>query len=329
MGNTTILKTLMWLSLMTATAFFTADQSSSASSEQPEAKLASQKTFARVPKVGLPNAIQVQPNLISGGQPTSQDGFRSLSELGIQTIVSVDGIHPDLNSAKKFGMKYIHLPLGYRGISDDDAKALAYIILKQDGPIYIHCHHGKHRSPAAAAVACVTAGQMTNKSALTLLEKAGTGSRYQGLFKAVTDALPVATSKLMQLNPSLPERAEIGTVVKSMIQMDEHMVQLKLMLQNPNGKFGDQQVSFLMEHATLLHENFKEMLRRPTTRKHASDFQSTLVTSQQMAIKLQELLRQSTGEKFEPTTAMRASAVVDQISNQCQKCHSQFRDILP
>ena len=26
------------------------------------------------------------------------------------------------------------------------------------GPIYIHCHHGKHRSPAASAAACVGAG---------------------------------------------------------------------------------------------------------------------------------------------------------------------------
>lgn len=328
MGNATILSILMCLSLLTAAVLAAADQPVPNPGEQHSEKLASQQKFKRLQKVGLPNAIQVQPNFISGGQPTLRNGFRSLSELGIQTILSVDGIQPDLDSAKKFGIRYIHLPLGYQGISDDEAKTLAHIILKQDGPIYIHCHHGKHRSPAAAAVACITAGLMTNETAMILLEQAGTGSNYKGLFKAVTDASPVSTSELIRLSPILPQRADVPHIVESMTQMDQHMVQLKL-LQQDQTEVSEIKVSSLTEHATLLNDHFKEILRRSTTRKFRPEFQSSLVTSKQAAIKLQSLLEQSTGRTLSADKAVRASALVGQIANQCQKCHSQFRDSSP
>jgi protein tyrosine/serine phosphatase len=59
-------------------------------------------------------------------------------------------------------------------ISQERTKELAKADRELAGPIYLHCHHGKHRSPAAAVVACVTAGLILPHAALPILRTAGT-----------------------------------------------------------------------------------------------------------------------------------------------------------
>jgi protein tyrosine/serine phosphatase len=66
------------------------------------------------------------------------------------------------------------------------AAELAKAVRDLPGPIYIHCHHGKHRSPAAAAVACVAAGLLAPERAPAVLKEAGTSPNYRGLFASAT-----------------------------------------------------------------------------------------------------------------------------------------------
>src|SRR5690349_14774854 len=49
----------------------------------------------RLPVAHLPNALRVHEKVISGGLPEGENGFRELAELGVQTIISVDGARPD------------------------------------------------------------------------------------------------------------------------------------------------------------------------------------------------------------------------------------------
>ena len=118
----------------------------------------------------LPNPVQVHTNVISGGLPKGDEAFRELKSLGVQTVISVDGTKPDVKTANKYGIRYVHLPHGYDGISEARVKELAKAVRELDGPIYIHCHHGKHRSPAAASVACVAAGLIPESKAVAILE---------------------------------------------------------------------------------------------------------------------------------------------------------------
>jgi len=99
----------------------------------------------------LPNAVHVHAKVISGGQPDGEAAFQELHRLGVKTVISVDGAAPDLELAKKYGLRYVHLPHGYDGIPEPRVQELAKAVRDLEGPIYIHCHHGKHRSPAAAA----------------------------------------------------------------------------------------------------------------------------------------------------------------------------------
>lgn len=96
---------------------------------------------------GLHNDFRLSEKLYRGGVPIGEAGYRSLQGLGIKTIISVDGAPPDLVLARKFSMRYVQLPFGYDGCPTPTANAIVKVVRDLPGPVYIHCHHGKHRSP--------------------------------------------------------------------------------------------------------------------------------------------------------------------------------------
>ncbi len=108
-----------------------------------------------------------------------------LAKLGVKTIVSVDGIAPNVEAAKKYGMRYVHVPIGYDGIDESAQALLTRVATDIKGTIYIHCHHGKHRGPAAAAIVCRVDDGRPAEAAMIILEKAGTGKEYPGLWRDV------------------------------------------------------------------------------------------------------------------------------------------------
>src|SRR5204862_244762 len=132
-------------------------------------------------------------------------GFAELEALGVKTVISVDGMTPDVEGAKKHGLKYVHLPHGYDGIPTERGQELAKAVRDLPGPIYIHCHHGKHRSPAAAAVACVEAGLIPAEAGEGILKAAGTNPNYQGLYEAVRNARPISAVDLDRLKVAFRE----------------------------------------------------------------------------------------------------------------------------
>src|SRR5688572_16858773 len=66
---------------------------------------------------GVHNLFVLGTNVYSGSTPEGEEGFAALEKLGVKTIISVDGAKPDVALAKKYGMRYVHLPHGYDGIS--------------------------------------------------------------------------------------------------------------------------------------------------------------------------------------------------------------------
>ena len=92
----------------------------------PDQKAADAKSVAvKVDAPHLPNAYRIHEKLISGGLPEGDEAFAELKELGIKTVISVDGAKPDLAMAKKYGMRYVHLPHGYDGVPDERGAELA------------------------------------------------------------------------------------------------------------------------------------------------------------------------------------------------------------
>jgi protein tyrosine phosphatase (PTP) superfamily phosphohydrolase (DUF442 family) len=169
---------------------------------------------------GLHNLVAYTPELISGGVPEGDEGLATLQAMGIRTIISVDGEMPDVAGAKARGMRYVHLPIGYNGISHKRTLEIARAIKELPGPIYLHCHHGKHRSASAAGAAAVTLGEITNEDAIARMKVSGTSPNYKGLYECVNEATIVKVEELETADNAFPEESRPSGMTQSMVEMN-------------------------------------------------------------------------------------------------------------
>src|SRR5262245_44975106 len=268
----------------------------------------------------LPNPWRIHPQVISGGLPEGDAAFAELAALGVKTIISVDGMAPDVAAAKKHGLRYVHLPHGYDGVPSGRGMELAKAVRDLPGPIYIHCHHGKHRSPAAAAVACVAAGLIDPSAAETILKTAGTSAAYQGLYQSAREARRLDDKLLDELKADFPERAAVPPLAEAMVAVEkshEHLTQIAA----AGWKAPPQHPDLDPAHeALLLREHFTELMRHESVKTKPPAFQSALADSERAAKQLERAL---TGQ----SPAERLTAAFQQVSRGCVDCHRVFRDV--
>ena len=61
----------------------------------------------------------------------------------------------------------------------------------REGPVYVHCHHGKHRSAGAAGTVAVSLGWLTAEKAIERMKVSGTAPNYTGLYQCTAEAMPL------------------------------------------------------------------------------------------------------------------------------------------
>jgi protein tyrosine phosphatase (PTP) superfamily phosphohydrolase (DUF442 family) len=278
-------------------------------------------SFEKLSSRHLPNPIRVHERVISGGLPEGDEAFAELQELGIKTIISVDGAKPDVAMAQKYGMRYVHLPHGYDGVPEQRAKELAKAVRDLPVPIYLHCHHGKHRSPAATAVACVGAGLIRHDDVATLLALAGTSEAYRGLFQSAESAHPLDKALLDELQAEFPAVAKLPAMAGVMVEI-EHIHDLLKAIEKAGWTTPADQPALVPDHeALLLHEQFKELLRTKDVQSRPERFQQLTQDAEVAAQALENAL------KSPATSGEEASKLFLVVSNNCKACHQQFRDV--
>lgn len=268
----------------------------------------------------LPNPIRVHATVISGGLPEGDAAFAELKELGVKTVISVDGAKPDVATAAKFGMRYVHLPHGYDGVPAERAKELAKAVRDLPGTVYIHCHHGKHRSPAASAVACVGAGLILPDDAATVLQVAGTSEAYRGLFQAAESATVLDKALLDELQAEFPPTAKLPAMAEAMVQI-EHIHDRLRAIEEAGWKTPADQPALVPAHeALLLREQFTELLRTKELQAKPAKFQDLTKEAEALGRALEEALKTS-------SDGAAASKLFLSVSNNCKACHQAFRDV--
>lgn len=281
----------------------------------------------RLPSDHLPNPVQLHPKVISGGLPEGDDAFRELTRLGIRTIISVDGARPDVDTAGKFGLRYVHLPHGYDGIPGARSLELAKAVRDLPGPIYIHCHHGKHRSPAAATVACVVAGLIPPESAAEILKTAGTNPNYRGLFHSAEGARPVNPGILNELNAEFPATSSIPPMADAMVGLEHTFGRVQKTADADWNQPSDHPDLDPAHEALLLREHFTELLRTPDAQKQPADFRQMLTDSEKDARLLEQLLLKKPKHPGDLSIQTSAAAAFQRITTNCKACHVRFRDV--
>jgi hypothetical protein len=266
---------------------------------------------------GIENYYQIAPNLWIGSQPEGSNGYQSMAQMGIQTIVSVDGAIPNVEIYR--GWRYIHLPIGYDGMTREQQLALAAIISNPEmyGNVYLHCHHGKHRGPAAAAAAlrCIDP-QFTAERAEAFLTQAGTDTRYVGLYRDVREATP-ATDEERTKSFNYTNRTPVGGLVERMVSIDDTWDRIKACQKAGWATPPDQPDVTPAHEALQLVEHYRELARLPSLPGGA--FARFLKDANAAATDLERALHSN-----ENSTAIQTA--YQRSANLCVECHTATRD---
>ncbi|MGB7325613.1 MAG: sulfur transferase domain-containing protein [Rubripirellula sp.] len=269
----------------------------------------------------LPNAFRIDDQVISGGLPDGDEGFAELHRIGVRTIISVDGAKPDDDAARRAGLRYVHLPHGYGGIDSGRVLELAKAITDLPGPVYIHCHHGKHRSPAAAASACIAAGRIDHDAGVEFLTTAGTSRDYQGLHQTVARTKAVAPEFLESMVVDFQPFEAPPALATQMVKLQEIFDSLSL-TESSGWKFQSNHTGLNpTQQALMLKECLDQTFRDNSISDRSAEFTQILNQSISNANKLETILRS------DPTNSAIASKIFREIKTDCKACHQISRDV--
>lgn len=274
---------------------------------------------------GVHNLYSLGPRVYSGSTPEGEEGFAALAKLGVKTVISVDGAKPEVDLAKRHGMRYVHLPHGYDGIRGDLQLRLAKAGASLPGPIYVHCHHGKHRGPAAAAVICMANDGWSPAQAEAWLRAAGTSTNYAGLYAVARDFKKPSEAALEAVPSDFPEAAKVSGLVEAMVEVDERWEHLKAVRAAgylPPANHPDIKPA---NEALILWEVFRESRRLPAAAALGADFVERFKMAE-MEVKGSELLLRAFADDPKPELRARLDQVFDLMAETCVSCHKAFRD---
>ena len=268
---------------------------------------------------GVTNAFRVTDHVLSGSEPGGERTFAALIEMGVAVVVSVDGKKPDLDAATRHGLRYVHLPIGYDGVSAERQVQLAQAarLLGKGEKIYLHCHHGKHRGPAAVGILGRDTEEWSAEEAEHWLHTAGTAKVYEGLFRDVRDWKPAGKEQLANAD-GLPAISETPGIVEAMVALDQHLDDLKAIQRAGWQSPADAPDVSALTVATLLWETYREAARLPEARKRPQAYRKLLGEGEAAAARLRKAIQ--SGKPLRKNEALKL------VRQSCVSCHKRYRD---
>ena len=265
---------------------------------------------------GLHNVFRLGDHLYSGSSPDDEVAFATLARLGVKTVISVDGATPDVEMAHQFGLRYVHLPITYGSVPHETLVQLVRASRVLPGPIYLHCHHGLHRGPAAAVSLwrCLDKS-VTDEQAFAALKTLGTGDRFQGLYASVKDLVPPSAAELRAAQATLSEASPVPPLAKTMAEIDRMWDRVTVTESEPTA------VSMQLTTAFDLAEHFREAARLAEA---TDEMRPGLIRAADELDLLAETIKSGMRDSSAPNNA-RTSAIT-RVSARCNECHANFRD---
>ena len=301
----------------------TGSQHTQAEQPQTDTPVALQTTQADHEEQGehaLHNLHQLSPDLWSAGEPVGEDAYAELAALGIKTVISVDGVAPNKELATKHDITIVHLPIGYDGISEQRSRELAHAMATMPRPIFVNCHHGKHRGPAALCVGAIGSGDISTQQALDYMKLAKTSPKYTGLWHAADVARPLSEAELHDPGIELPEQAVIADRVGAMAELDRLNEFLWECADN-DFKAPDHHPDLApISLAGQIHNLLRGMEDDPDSQTEGPDYFALLITSRDLASTLETQLEQGDIKSAHQT--------IELLNNSCNDCHGKFRNTI-
>lgn len=262
----------------------------------------------------LRHLIEVAPGLYSGSDPRGSEAFAELNSLGVEVVVSVDGARPDVETAAEFGIRYVHVPFGYDGIPAEAAAALTRVVRETEGPVYVHCHHGRHRGPAAAAICGLAAGSLDQAAATRMLQLAETSPDYEGLWRDVAAFVRLPAD--IEL-PELHEITEVESMTTAMARISRNVDRLKA-LRERDWQVASTDAGFVPHRVALLISEDLTECARHLTGDYDAEFRELMEASAAAASRLTTALRDEDRQQ--------ASGDLKLLGRSCSGCHVSYRN---
>jgi len=274
---------------------------------------------ARGEAAGIHNLAEVTPGLFRGAQPEGDASFALLASLGVKTILSVDGSRPDAEGAAKHGIRTVHIPVEYSGISRGEQARIARVALDLPAPLFVHCHHGKHRGPAACGIAWMARTGVSPEAVIADMKVAGTDPKYAGLYGDIGAFRPPTAEELAAVKEEdLGPSARLPDLVEAMVQVDatfDRMKAVKKAAWKTPASMPDVQPA---HEARILAERFRELGRMDEAKGKPSDFQGWREDAEKAAWALEAALGRGDDAA--------AGAAMDRVAATCNACHDVHRN---
>ena len=274
---------------------------------------------------GMENTFSVGKRLYSGSSPEGDAAFAALEKLGVCTIVSVDGAAPDAAAARRHGIRYIHLPIGYDGIPSTNALRLAKAVASVEGPVYLHCHHGQHRGPAAVAVLCEALDGWKPGQADAWLRAAGTSTNYAGLYRSVAEFRAPTAAELAAVTADFSARAPTPALVDAMVRIDARADALELVRKSGFKTPKDHPDLVPSGEALLLRELLREARRTGLGAGRGPRHDEGLARAEEAAGRLLDAIGSLEKSRTAPNLAAAGKSLAA-LRQTCVSCHKAERD---
>ncbi len=254
-----------------------------------------------------------------GAQPKGEIAFKHLAALGYKMVISVDGALPEVELAAKYGLRYVHIPIGYDGVPREKALRMIKAVQVAKGPVYFHCHHGKHRGPAGSMQACMAIDGISHDVARKRLKISGTSPKYEGLYRDVAAfKQPTAKELASVTDKDLPSRVKPKGEQAAMVDVSMKFEYL--------AESRDLKWKALPDHpdvsppheARMLWETYREMARLEKVKARSEDYRVMLTKSEEAAIALEKAIRAG-----DVDAADKHFKVIKKL---CNDCHAPYRN---
>jgi len=188
------------------------------------------------------------------------------------------------------------------------------------GPVYLHCHYGKHRSAGAAGTVAVSLGWSTPEQMVDRMKVSGTAPGYKGLYACAQNATALDKAVLDAVPANFPEVSRPTSFVKTMVEIDTVNDNLRAIEKAGWVTPKDHPDLVPVAEAGRFADLFRHVLADEKTKRFDEGFAVMMTESHNAAQAIEDLLA---AEKLDGS---KLSEHFRTIANSCKACHVKFRD---